>query len=122
MYGSDLKELFDNAAFAMFDVIADLEGIKGSIVQDLDLKAPNLDELLVSWLDELLYNFYTKSVIFYKFDIEKLTDDSMKAKAYGRLVGENRNRLKTEIKAVTYHNLHIKKNGEGYAVEIIFDV
>jgi len=122
VYGSDLKELFDNAAFAMFDVIADLEGIKGSIVQDLDLKAPNLDELLVSWLDELLYNFYTKSVIFYKFDIEKLTDDSMKAKAYGRLVGENRNRLKTEIKAVTYHNLHIKKNGEGYAVEIIFDV
>ena len=65
VYGADLKELFKNAAFSMFDIIADLEGIKGSVTVDVDLKADSPEELLVNWLDELLYNFYTKWIIFF---------------------------------------------------------
>jgi len=122
VYGSDLKELFENAAFAMFDVIADLEGLKGSIEQDIELNAPNREELLVSWLDELLYNFYTKQIIFFKFEIAELTDDHIKTKAFGRPVGSNRNRLKAEIKAITYHNLKIEKTDDGFKVEIVLDV
>lgn len=76
-YGKTLKELFANAAFAMFDVIADLEGLKTSVTQSLELKAANYEELLIAFLDELLYNFYTKSLIFSKFDIEELTENSI---------------------------------------------
>ena len=106
----------------MFDIIADLEGIKGSVTVDVDLKADSPEELLVNWLDELLYNFYTKWIIFFEFDIVELDEGRIKARAHGRHVGENRNRLKTEIKAVTYHDLKIKKEGAAYSVEIIFDV
>jgi len=122
VYGKDLKGLFENAAFAMFDIIADLEGLTGSVTQDITLKAPGLEELLVAWLDELLYNFYTKSLIFYKFDIKELTDTGMEARVVGRPVGANRNRLKTEIKAATYSDLKIEKTPDGYKVEIVFDV
>lgn len=122
VYGRTLKELFENAAFGMFDIIADIEGLNTSITENFDLKASNHEELLVAWLDELLYNFYTKSIIFSKFEVEELTQDRMKAKAFGRPVGENRNRLKTEIKAATYSGLEIKKTDGGYSVEIIFDV
>ena len=122
VYGKDLKELFENAAFAMFDIIADLEGLESPIAQDIDLNANNHEELLVAWLDELLYNFYTRSIIFSRFKVEELTENAIKAKAFGRAVGANRNRLKTEIKAATYHNLNIEKTPEGYKVEIIFDI
>lgn len=122
VFGKDIRELFENAAFAMFDLIADLEGLKTSLEQDFELKAPDLEELLVAWLDELLYNFYTKQIIFSRFLIEELADGRMKAKAFGRPVGANRNRLKTEIKAATYSDLKIKKTQEGCEVEIIFDV
>ena len=122
VFGRTLKELFDNAAFAMFDILADLDGLKGEIVQEIELTAPNYEELLISWLDELLYNFYTKSVIFYKFEILDLAEDFIKAKAHGRAVGANRNRLKTEIKAATYYNLKIIKTDDYYEVDIIFDV
>lgn len=122
VYGASLKELFENAAFAMFDIIADLEGMAGEIVQNFELDAPSREELLVAWLDELLYKFCTKEIIFFKFQVDELGDNAMAAKAFGRPVGENRNRLKTEIKAVTYHDLAIKKTAEGYEVEIIFDV
>ena len=121
-YGKDLKELFENAAFAMFDIIADLENLSGDIVEAFHLEAPDREALLVAWLDELLYNFYTKQLIFFKFEVEELTEKHLKVKATGRSVGANRNRLKTEIKAATYSGLNIKKSGEGCEVEIIFDV
>jgi len=122
VFGKTLKELFENAAFAMFDILADLDGLKGEITQDFELTAPNHEELLISWLDELLYNFYAKNIIFYKFEVTELSEDVIRAKAFGRSVSENRNRLKTEIKAATYYNLKIIKKDDYYEVDIIFDV
>ena len=106
----------------MFDILADLEGITGDIVQDFELTASNHEELLISWLDELLYHFYTKDIIFYKFQVEELSDDVIRAKATGRLASDNRNRLKAEIKAATYYNLKIIKRDDYYEVDIVFDV
>lgn len=122
VYGTDLQELFANAAFGMFDIIADLEGLKESVSVEVDLAAENSEELLVKWLDELLYHFYTKWIIFFSFDILELDEAHLKARARGRHVGENRNRLKVEIKAATYHDLKITRSPEGYSVEIIFDI
>jgi len=122
VFGRDLKELFENAAFAMFDIIADLENMTGETAEKFEIVAPNREELLVSWLDELLYSFCTKQLIFYKFRIDELSEGALRATAFGRPVGANRNRLKTEIKAATYSDLKIKKAADGYSVEIIFDV
>ena len=122
VYGKDLKELFENAALGMFNILADLEGITSST--ELEIKAEELDkeELLITWLDELLYNFYTKHIIFCEFDITELTDKNLTAKVKGRFIGENRNRLKTEIKAATRHDLRIEKKDDTYEVQIVFDV
>ena len=122
VYGKDTKELFENAAYGMFDILADLEGIKTSISIDVNVKAPSKEELLVSWMDELLYNFYSKNIIFSVFNINKIKDTELSAKAGGQHVGNNRNRLKKEIKAITYHDLNIKETPSGLTVEIVLDV
>jgi len=122
IFGRNLKELFENAAFALFDIAADLEGLTSSISLTFDIKAENLDELLLSWLDELLFNFCTKSILFFDFKIKSVSKDHLTAKAFGRHVGENKNRLKTEIKAVTYHELKIQKVKSGFEATVIFDV
>jgi len=122
VFGRDMKELFENAAFGMFDLIADLEGIKASAEEAVNVGAVSREELLIAWLDELLYRFCTKDVIYSKFEISELSDNSLKARIWGRPVGANRNRLKTEIKAATYSGLNIKKSEGGYSAEIIFDV
>ena len=122
VYGRDLKELFKNAAFSMFDIIADLEGLKSSLTLSFDLKAATYEDLLVVWLDELLFNFYTKWILFTDFKIESITKDRIRAKAFGRHLGENKNRLKTEIKAITYHELKIQKTRNGYEATLIFDI
>lgn len=122
VYGKDVRELFINAAYGMFDIIADLEGMKNSTSQKINVEAPSQEELLVFWLDELLYNFYTKGIIFSEFDIGFLNGHRLTAQVHGRHLVENKNRLKTEIKAVTYHNLKIREGDGGYTVEIVFDV
>jgi len=122
VYGRELKELFKNAAFAMFDIMADLEGLKGSVEVEIKKEAPNSEELLVEWMDELLYNFYTKGLIFNEFEITEFNDKRIAAKATGRHLGENRSRLKTEIKAVTYHDLKIEKKDNLWQTQLIFDV
>lgn len=121
-YGKSLKELFENAALGMFSILADLEGITTSMELKIDVEAPDKEELLIEWLDELLYNFYTKQVIFCEFGITELTDNHLTAKVKGRFIGENKNRLKAEIKAATRHDLHIEKKDNFYEVRIVFDV
>ena len=121
-YGKDLKELFRNAAFGMCSILADLEGITASTELEIKAEAPDREELLVEWLDELLYNFYTKHIIFSEFNIKELSDTRLISTVKGRFIGENKNRLKTEIKAATRHDLHIEKKEGRYEVQIVFDV
>jgi SHS2 domain-containing protein len=121
-YGKNLKQLFENAALGMFNILADLEGITTSTELEIKIEAPDKEELLIEWLDELLYNFYTKNIIFCNFDINELIDNNLTAKVKGRFIGENKNRLKTEIKAATRHDLHITQKDDTYEVQIVFDV
>jgi len=121
-YGRDMKELFQNAARGMFNIAADLEGLKPSTSIEVKSKAANYEELLISWLDDLLYNFYTKNIIFSEFTINKIEPCHIEARVSGKHVGDNRSRLKSEIKAATFHELKINQTNEGYEVQVIFDV
>jgi SHS2 domain-containing protein len=106
----------------MFNIIADIEALKNNVSIDIKLEAATKEELLVSWLDELLYSFYTKGMIFSEFEMLDVTDKTLSAKVHGRPIGDNRSRLKTEIKAATFHDLRIQEKNGVLFVEIVFDV
>jgi SHS2 domain-containing protein len=119
--GIDLKELFKNAAAAVFDIIAERktrEGIKVrlSVAQEAD----NLDELFVNWLNELLSLSAAKDLIFTEFIIDSLDEHSLKAAVFGEEM--NRFRMNTEIKAATYHELKLEKRDPGWQATLILDV
>jgi SHS2 domain-containing protein len=119
--GKDLKKLFRNAAAAMFDIIA--QGITtGEKKENLkvEVKAGNIEELLVSWLNELLSLSATRKLIFSDFRVNKLTDNTLEAGVFGERV-ENY-MLNVEIKAATYHEVKIVKAAKGWKAEVIFDV
>ncbi len=121
-YGKDLKQLFANAACGMFAVLADLKNVRLETTLAIKLEAPNIEELFLSWLSELLYQCNSKRIIFKQFLINKLTGNSISAQARGEKLDLKRHRLKTEIKAVTYHQLKIKKVKDNWQGEVIFDV
>ncbi|MBL7084840.1 MAG: archease [Candidatus Omnitrophica bacterium] len=120
--GKDLKELFANAAYGMFDIQADLKDVRAKKSVNIKLKAPNIEELFLSWLSELLYQYNSKKIIFKEFSIDKLTQKEISARVQGEKLDLCRHTLKTEIKAATYHQLKVQKLKGKWQGEVIFDV
>ncbi|MDZ7261104.1 MAG: archease [candidate division KSB1 bacterium] len=122
VYGDSLKELFINAAYALFDTITDINSVKPSLAETVEIVAGDREELLVNWLSELNYLFFTEEMIFSKFDIEKLGDRYLKATARGEKLDPKRHEIFKEIKAVTYHELKIEQKKGRWEAQVIFDI
>lgn len=121
-YGRSLQELFENAAFGLFEIIADLENVKPKERFEITLDEENKEELFVAWLRELLYKFSTNQILFNNFVIRELTDTKLNAFAWGEKMDKSKHNIKAEVKAVTYHGLKLEKSQTGWQTEVIFDV
>ncbi len=122
VYGRDLEELFSNAGEAFFDIITDLQRVRESTERIIRVESPNLEDLMVHWLGELLYVHDVDNLLFRSFSIDELRDGSLKARARGEAFDEKRHVMKTEIKAVTYHQIQVKKEKRRWRARIIFDL
>jgi len=145
VFGDDLPQLFSNAGYALFDIIADLSLVKEKASINVSVNGRNLEELMVNWLGELLYIFETKHFIVKYFNIihvetsystssllgDVSTDTkSLEMEKVGRLFaeikGENYDSgvhvINTTIKAVTYHQLQVFRDNNGWHLRVILDV
>jgi len=120
--GNSLKQLFERVAWAMFDILVELKGVKLKKTFEIEIKAEQIDELLADWLRELLYKFNGEGYLFKKFEVKKLNKQGLKAKVKGEKLDLSRHQLKTEIKAVTYYELEVKKRKDIWETQVIFDV
>lgn len=138
-YGSNLEELFRNAAKGMFDIITGKAGKKekteflGGAAQkyNVNLSAISLEQLVVDWLSELLYLFSAFGFLGVKYDIciqqkfgcpiKSAGEWLLMGIAEGIVYEREKHGYGTEIKAVTYHMLEVKKNEEWMA-RVLFDV
>ncbi len=122
IFGGTLKELFENAALGLFDIIANLEKVSPAVERQITVEASDREALLVNWLSELNFLFFTKREIYKEFVIENLDNFKLRAKAKGERIDYDRHEIFTEVKAVTYHHLYIKETPEGWEAQVIFDL
>ncbi len=120
-YGQDLKETFANAAKGMFSIITDLNRVRADLKREIIVEATDIESLLVAWLNELVFLFDTQQFIGKKFEVTELDDKSLKGRIFGEKADMKRHRIKTGIKATTYHRLEIKHNGL-YQARDYFDI
>jgi Uncharacterized conserved protein len=121
-YGADVKELFSNAALALFSLITNTESIEEKLQHNLEISSEDRDSLLVEWLNELIYLFDTEHTLFNRFEIESLSPNHLKAICYGESFNPLKHRIKTGVKAATYHMLKVDEDSSGYKAQIIFDI
>ena len=120
-YGADISQAFANAARALFSLITELNDVAEFLHRDIELTAPDAESLLVAWLNELIYLFDTENIVFKRFDVSKLSNKQLKARSYGEKVDSSKHRLKTGVKAATYHMLKVD-NGNVCRVQVLFDI
>lgn len=117
-----LKKLFDKAASAVTEQMVGIDRINKKITKDIAIIAQDKDLLLVYWLQEILYHFYVHGLIYIGSKIKKLNNVGFKAEVVFNRFNPEEHVAKREIKAVTYHDIHIKKIGKKYRVKFVIDV
>lgn len=126
-FGKTKKELFTNIAKGMFFLIADspvsFKKTSNRKYYKIEEKASSLEDLLVSWLNDLLYIHHTEYVFCDDFIIKSLTKTFVSSEIGSLKIEETHYQVVREIKAVTYHGLQILKNKKGqWEATIIFDI
>ncbi|MBM3790919.1 MAG: archease [Acidobacteria bacterium] len=89
---------------------------------DLSLQADDLEDLLVRWLQELLYFFTQRHAYF--IEAREITVDrvALQARLRCRHWDETDYERFQEVKAITYHKLRIAREESGWSAQVIVDV
>ena len=121
-YGKTLSEAFENAGKAMFDIITDNSEVESVGQYNIEINAPDSEQLLVDFLSELLYLNSAKNIVFgfFKVNLDE-KENKLSAVVCGEKFTLSKHKIGAEIKAVTYHMLEVKKK-KPYHVQVLFDI
>ena len=108
-YGKNLNEAFENAGMAIFNIISDTDDI--DLEREITFEITSEDEvsLLYDYLEELLFYHEVEFMLFSEFHVEIDDGLHLKATIKGETIDWDKHERKTEIKAITFHMMHVKK-------------
>ncbi|MHB1382262.1 MAG: archease [Thermoleophilia bacterium] len=121
-YGSTREEAFENDAVGMFSLIGDLGSVNPVDEYSITVEADDIETLLVEWLNELLYLYDSSSVLLSRFTVQELGETLMRGTAFGETLDSARHHPETDIKAVTYHMLRLRRLNGAWSAEVVFDI
>jgi len=84
------------------------------------LEATDAGDLLVQWLNEVVYLVETRRVVPGRFEFRRLEEAGLEAVLLAAPVGAAA--LGREIKSATRHDLEVKKVGSGWRARVLLDV
>jgi SHS2 domain-containing protein len=116
------EAVFVKSGLAMFDLMFGLASIGGDVTKHLSVAADNPTELLVAWLNELLYSCAVERIIFSGFADVELGEQAFRAVGCGEHFDPDKHRADLEIKAATYHDVSLVRTDGRWKARVIFDV
>jgi SHS2 domain-containing protein len=122
IFGQDLKGLFENAGKAFFHLITDLRKVRRRVEKRVRIGEESLDRLMVDWLSELLYLHDVDHLLLKEFKVESVGEDGLKAVVEGEPFQAGFHVIKTEVKAVTYHQIEVRKKDGNWRAQVILDL
>ncbi|HIE56277.1 MAG TPA: archease [Chromatiaceae bacterium] len=120
-WGKTPDEAFEAAALAMTAVVTDPCGVKPLEVVEIECEAPDLELLLVDWLNALAYEMSVHSLLFSRFEIE-LQGTKLRGWAWGEPVDRSRHQPAVEIKGATYTELQVAQQDGLWVAQCVVDV
>ena len=123
-YGNTLNEAFENAGLAIFNIISDTSGIDSKIAKSFEITSEDEVSLLYDYLEELLFYHEIDFMLFSDFRVNISNSDeryNLKATIKGETIDWDKHERKSEIKAITFHMMDVKKT-EHYELRVIVDL
>jgi len=119
-YGKDLKEVFENAALALFSVICKTDKVKSKKKEEFEVKAETVEDLMFNWLQSLIAIVDTEQMFFSKFEVLDISETRLIANLYGEPIKPELGG--TVVKAVTMYKYKFEETDDGYKVTVSLDI
>ena len=88
----------------------------------LTATAPDIEQLLVNWLSEVLYHVDAKGWVFTKCVIEECPHTRIAAQAWGQRLSPSDRTRAVAVKAISYHQLSVKESPKGFEATVYVDI
>ncbi|MEK6918860.1 MAG: archease [Nanoarchaeota archaeon] len=129
-YGKTLEETFENCAMAVKETITKSE-ISAVLTKGCGMMADDLEGLLQNFLEEIIFLFDSENFIVAKIEKLRIIKDTVGFSLACDFAGDltsgkdtqgNSYDFEEHIKAITYHEMSIKKVNGNYEIEVVLDV
>ena len=121
-FGPTREEAFAQAALAMTAIVVDLENIRPQKAVEIVCEDDDDEMLFWYWLSGVLFEMGLRSMVFGHFEIQAIAG-GLRAAAWGELVDVSRHEPAVEVKAATFADLKVDRNGAGiWMAQCIVDV
>jgi SHS2 domain-containing protein len=119
---ADLNTLFAEAARALFaTLVENLDAVAPTQRLEITISGSDREYLLFDWLKELLYHFDAEHLLLSRFEVH-IGADGLQGSSWGEPFDPQRHELAHEVKAITYHGLHVEQTPDGWLAEVIVDI
>lgn len=120
--GATPAAAFEQAALALTAVVTDPQGVVSREAVSIRCSASDLEVLLVEWLNCLVFEMATRSMIFVRFQVA-IEDGTLEGTAWGEVVSVERHRPAAEIKGATFTELRVARADDGaWVAQCVVDV
>jgi len=117
VWAPNLPKLLTTAAQGMYQ-LSHTKLVAGSqALREFEISSIDSESLLVDFLSELVFFGENEGIAFDSYQLD-FKGGNLKVQASGAPIQDQAK----EIKAVTYHDLHIRETERGLEVNIVFDV
>lgn len=120
-FGATKAEAFEQAAAALTAVVTDIESVRPEETVTMACEAPDDELLLAEWLNALVYEMATRTMLFRRFHVE-LDEGRLTASAQGERVDVARHQPAVEVKGATYTALRVARDGDEWVAQTVVDV
>lgn len=121
-FGHTLSQAFAHAAVALTAVVTDLASVQPRTRVIIRCHAPDVETLLVDWLNALVLEMATRTMLFSRFDVH-VTPTRLDAVAWGEEVEVARHQPAVEIKGATFTQLQVSRGADGlWSAQCVVDV
>lgn len=111
-FGPTVASAFEQAAMALTAVAVDPEAVRQIETVEIRCQAPDLDYLLVDWLNALVFEAATRGMQFGDFVVE-IDGQKLRGIARGEPIEVARHRPAAEVKGATLTALGVQQDAEG---------
>jgi SHS2 domain-containing protein len=120
--GETLGELFEAMAEGVADLICPRDQVARTETRNIRINAEDLEALAVDFLAQVAVTIQTDRFVVASVAVRRISETEVAAEIAGERLDPGRHEFHTEVKAVTYHLLHVAREGDGWVGRVILDI